>query len=99
SAGRDAASPLNIKPATFDLMHSRMADNHPAAQGFGMIFMTMQWAGKAGFGHGGDWPGFHSIMWMFPEDNAGVFISIMAERPDVPLFDTLVGADYLTPQS
>lgn len=96
-AGKSGKSSLHIKPTTFDLMHNRMAGNHPATQGFGMIFMTMNWAGKTGFGHGGDWPGFHSIMWMMPEDNAGVFISLMAENPDVPVYDSITGADYLMP--
>ncbi len=97
NAGKDGVSPLKISPDTFDLMHTRMADNNPAAQGFGMIFLTLDWAGKTSFGHGGDWPGFHSLMWMMPEDNAGVFVSLMAEAPNIPVFDSLVGAEYLTP--
>ncbi|RKX88980.1 MAG: hypothetical protein DRZ90_17580, partial [Spirochaetes bacterium] len=46
-----------------------------------MIFMTDDWAGVRGYGHGGDYPGFHSIMWILPERNTAVFFSLMAEYP------------------
>ncbi|MEX1147515.1 MAG: serine hydrolase domain-containing protein, partial [Sphingomonadales bacterium] len=93
--GRDTA--LGIRPETFGLLHGRMAGNHPAVQGFGMIFMTMDWAGHPTFGHGGNWPGFHSIMWHMPEDDAAVFISLMAEAPQPGLVETLFGSARMQP--
>jgi hypothetical protein len=80
-------TPLGLAPARFDELRRRAAGNHPAVMGFGTIFLVMDWAGEEGFGHGGDWPGFHSIMWLLPEQNAGVFISLMAEWPDAAPLD------------
>lgn len=81
------ATPLALSLARFEELTARAAGNHPSVMGFGTIFLVMDWAGEKGFGHGGDWPGFHSIMWLLPEQNAGVFISLMAEWPDMAPFD------------
>lgn len=84
---RGEETPLGLSPVRFDELRRRAAGNHPSVMGFGTIFLVMDWAGEEGFGHGGDWPGFHSIMWLLPEENAGVFISLMAEWPDAAPFD------------
>lgn len=94
----DGNANLGLSAPTMETMHGRLQENHPAAQAFGMIFLNMDWAGHPGYGHGGDWPGFHSIMWMLPESNAGVFVSLMAEAPIVPVMDGITGADYLQPK-
>lgn len=76
----------------FGELHRRMAGNHPASSGFGMIFINFDWNGATFFGHGGDWPGFHSIMLMSPESNAGFFISCMCEYPQPGLLESVFGS-------
>ncbi|MDT9598808.1 serine hydrolase domain-containing protein [Sphingosinicella rhizophila] len=94
---RGAATPLGLGPRGFDRLQRRSAGNHDSVSGFASIFLTLDWAGKTGFGHGGDWPGFHSIMWLLPGENVGVFISLMAEWPDVTPFDALGDKAAFTP--
>ena len=94
--GRGETSPLKISPEIFQLLHGRMASNHPDTQGFGMIFMTDTWGTVKGYGHGGDYPGFHSIMWMLPDQNVGIFFSLMAEYPSPPIMEGIMGSERLT---
>ena len=93
--GRDGVSPLKISPATFKQLHGGLAGNNPEAQGYGMIFMNDDWAGVRGYGHGGDYPGFHSIMWILPERNTAVFFSLMAEYPSPAFIEGIVGSDRM----
>lgn len=79
----------------FQELHRRMAGNHPASSGFGMIFIAFDWNGTTLYGHGGDWPGFHSIMLMSPQSNAGFFISCMCEYPQPGLLETVVGSERM----
>jgi CubicO group peptidase (beta-lactamase class C family) len=81
-----------LAPAQFSELHRRMAGNHPASSGFGMIFITLDWNGATFYGHGGDWPGFHSIMLMSPQSNAGFFISCMCESPQPGLLESVFGS-------
>jgi CubicO group peptidase (beta-lactamase class C family) len=84
--------PSVLAPAQFQELHRRVAGNHPASSGFGMIFIALDWNGATFYGHGGDWPGFHSIMLMSPQSNAGFFISCMCEYPQPGLLETIVGS-------
>jgi len=95
--GSGETSPLNISPDTFKQLHEPMVNNHPDTQGFGMIFMTDTWGTIKGYGHGGDYPGFHSIMWMMPELNTAVFFCLMAEYPSPPIMEGIMGSERLTP--
>ncbi|MBB4633150.1 serine hydrolase domain-containing protein [Sphingosinicella soli] len=83
AGARGEATPLGLSPARFAELLDRHAGNHPAVLGFGTVFMTLDWGSTRGIGHGGDWPGFHSIFWIFPEQNVGLFFSLMAEMPSV----------------
>jgi len=97
-AGKNGASPLGISARGFSRLHSRINSNHPDVYGFGMIFVTGQWAGEQGFGHGGDWEGFHSWMWMWPDSNTGVFFSLLSEDPTVVgTLEGMLGSERLTP--
>jgi CubicO group peptidase (beta-lactamase class C family) len=87
--------PAVLAPAQFRELHRRMAGNHPASSGFGMIFVAFDWNGATFYGHGGDWPGFHSIMLMSPESNAGFFISCMCEYPQPGLLESVVGSERM----
>ena len=94
--GRGASNPLKISPELFHLMHARMVSNHPDSQGFGMIFMNDTWGKTQGYGHGGDYPGFHSIMWMMPQSKTAIFFSLMAEHPNAPVMEGIFGSERLT---
>ncbi|MCP4044885.1 MAG: beta-lactamase family protein [Gammaproteobacteria bacterium] len=97
-AGKSGPSPLGVSPQGFARLHNRMHGNHPDINGFGMIFATGEWAGEKGFGHGGDWEGFHSWMWMWPDSNTGVFFSILSESPTVVgTLEGIMGSERLTP--
>ena len=93
--GRGEAAVL--APAQFQALHGRMAGNHPASSGFGMMFIAFHWNGATFYGHGGDWPGFHSIMLMSPQSNAGFFISCMCEYPQPALLESIVGSERMRP--
>ena len=96
-AGRDGISPLQISPEGFSRLHKRIQDNHSEVQGYGMIFMTDDWAGHMGFGHGGDYFGFHSMMWMFPESQLGIFFSLMAEAAAPSFEEQILGSPRMLP--
>jgi CubicO group peptidase (beta-lactamase class C family) len=85
-----------LAPTQFRELHRRMAGNHPSSTGFGMVFITLDWNGSTFYGHGGDWPGFHSIMLMSPESNAGFFISCMCEYPQPGLLESLLGSKRMS---
>jgi hypothetical protein len=96
-AGQSASASL-LSPAAFRLMHTRIAGNHPLGSGFGMIFFTWEWNGVRMILHGGDWPGTHSGMLLFPDLNAGVFFSLMADFPEVPMLESITGSERLKPR-
>jgi CubicO group peptidase (beta-lactamase class C family) len=83
-AGADGQSSV-LSPEKFRLMHTRLAGNHPAVSGFGMVFILGSWNGHPIIEHGGGWPGFETIMMMFPREQLGVFISIMGGEPMIGL--------------
>jgi len=93
-AGRSVPNPL-MSTAAFSQMHSRLAGNHPLSSGFGMIFFVWDWNGQKMIVHGGDWPGTHSGMVLFPELNKGLFFSLMADYPEVPVLATITGSERL----
>ena len=95
-AGRTSPDPL-MSPSAFSLMHSRLAGNNDLSSGFGMIFFVWDWRGQEMVIHGGDWPGTHSGMVMFPGFNAGIFFSLMADFPEVPVLESITGSERLTP--
>ncbi len=97
--GSGTGSPLKISPETFNLLHGRLVGNHSETQGFGMVFMVDDWAGERTYGHGGDYPGFHSIMWMLPERNTAIFISLLAEGPDSSFIEGMFGSERMTPNT
>jgi len=78
-------------------MHTRIAGNHELSSGFGMIFFTWDWNDQKMIVHGGDWPGTHSGMVLFPQLNTGLFFSLMAEFPEVPVLESITGSERLMP--
>jgi CubicO group peptidase (beta-lactamase class C family) len=88
-----------LAPDQFQELHRRTAGNHPASSGFGMMFATLDWNGTTLFGHGGDWPGFHSIMLMSPQSNVGFFISCMCEYPQPGFLESVAGSPRMRVKS
>jgi CubicO group peptidase (beta-lactamase class C family) len=83
--GEGAGHSAVLSPQMFQLMHTRTTGNHPMVSGFGMIFIVDSWNGHPVIEHGGGWPGFQTIMMMFPQQRLGVFISIMGGEPAIGL--------------
>jgi len=75
----------------YQRLHRRVAGNHPASSGFGMSFLTLDWNNTHFVGHGGDWPGFHSIMLFSPQERVGFFVSCMCEYPQGGLLEQIGG--------
>lgn len=63
-----------------------LAGNARQLTKLGMVFFVDEWAGHRVLSHGGNWAGFHSWMTLLPDDDVGVFVSLLSE----PLPDTLV---------
>lgn len=54
--------------------------SHPDVGGFGFQMMSFDWNGEPVFGHGGTWPGYESMLLVFPQRDVAVFFSITGPR-------------------
>ncbi len=84
TTGQDMARYMNaqlsgdqISDTMRNLLHHRQAQNAPQVNGLGLAFFIGEWNKEKVVGHGGNWPGFHTWMTLLPEQDAGVFISLM----------------------
>jgi len=93
-AGRTSPNPL-MSASAFSMLHERLAGNNEISSGFGMIFFIWNWNDQKLIIHGGDWPGTHSGMILFPELNSGIFFSLMADYAEVPILEGTTGSDRL----
>jgi CubicO group peptidase (beta-lactamase class C family) len=89
------ASSAVLGPEQFRELHRRIAGNNPATSGFGRVFITFDWNGVSFFGHGGDWPGFHSIMLMAPASRTGFFISCLCDYAQPGFLESLFGSQRM----
>jgi len=64
-----------LSPESAAMMHERQFGNHPALPGICLIFMEQNLGGQRIIEHGGDSPGFHSGLWLFPEKDTGLFLT------------------------
>ena len=100
--GRTAAKPLKsnklMSNKMFTMMHQQIRSNHTISTGFAMIFFTMDYNGHKIYFHGGDWPGTHSVMVMFPETNSGLFFALLSESPEVPVMEGMTRSERLQPK-
>lgn len=78
------------------LMQQQLRANHALSTGFGMLFFTWNWNGEPIVLHGGDWPGTHSGMLLFPNSRTGLFFSLLADYPEVPILETITGSARMT---
>ncbi len=64
-----------LRPETVSLMHSRLYDLNPAANGMAYGFYEESKNGHRIIGHGGDTELFHSSVHLVPDANLGFFVS------------------------
>jgi CubicO group peptidase (beta-lactamase class C family) len=60
-------------------LFGRHAGNHPAVSGYGMIWMAHRWNGVEVREHGGAIGDYHSMMSLFPDQKAGIFVSCFCQ--------------------
>jgi CubicO group peptidase (beta-lactamase class C family) len=82
-----------LRPATTQLMHSRLAVNHPAIPAMAYGFFELRTGKLRAVGHGGNTDHFHSYLVLVPERGLGLFVSytgsesaVRASRELVSLF-------------
>ncbi|HEV7765731.1 MAG TPA: serine hydrolase domain-containing protein [Thermoanaerobaculia bacterium] len=64
-----------LRPETVRLMHSRLYELNPAANGMAYGFYEESRNGPRIIGHGGDTEQFHSALHLIPDANLGFFLS------------------------
>lgn len=75
-------------------MRSPLAGNAAGLTEIGMVFFLDQWAGRTTVSHGGNWAGFHTWMTLIPEDDVGMFVSLLSEPMPNSLIDRFVAAAF-----
>lgn len=88
SAFLQEGSPI-LKPETMSLMQSPLITYNPRVNRILHGFLEMNQNGLRIFGHGGDIPGFHSLLALIPEKELGIFISFNSEVPSLAYDKTL----------
>jgi CubicO group peptidase (beta-lactamase class C family) len=71
-----------LKPATTQLMHTPQPSLLPGIDHMALGFYTEDQNGHRVIAHGGDTRMFHSNVWLFPNDNVGMFVSMNAAGRD-----------------
>jgi len=71
-----------LRPETAKLMHGPQASEIPAINQMALGFYEQRINGHRAIAHGGDTVYFHSDLWIFPEDNVGLYISMNSGGKD-----------------
>lgn len=71
-----------LSPATAQLMHTGQPSAIPAINTMALGFYEQRINGHRAIAHGGDTVYFHSDLWIFPEDNVGLYISMNSSGKD-----------------
>jgi CubicO group peptidase (beta-lactamase class C family) len=64
-----------LEPETAELMHQTHFRANDGISGSALGFIEHQSGDRRGIHHGGQWIGFSSLMYLLPEENAGIFVS------------------------
>ncbi|MBW7885282.1 MAG: serine hydrolase, partial [Caldilineaceae bacterium] len=64
-----------LQAATAQEMHSQHFTHHPELPGWAYGFYEHVENGRRGIMHGGDLPGFSSLVYLLPEEKLGIFVS------------------------
>ncbi|HTK96755.1 MAG TPA: serine hydrolase domain-containing protein [Pseudomonadales bacterium] len=86
-----------LKEVTAKEMHSRQYSADPRMQGSAGQFFEDNVNGYAAIQHGGDLPGFASLLYLIPEKNAGFFVSSNVDRDELRRLLTKVLMDRFYP--
>ena len=78
-------------------MHARQFSHDPRMEGFAGQFFEDDVNGYPAIQHGGDLPGFCSLMYLIPEKNAGFFVSMNVGRDELRRLLTKVFMDRFYP--
>lgn len=71
-----------LSPATAAQMHAPQHSDIPAINRMALGFYEQKINGHRSISHGGDTVYFHSDLWIFPEDNVGLYISMNSQGKD-----------------
>lgn len=71
-----------LRPATARMMHTTTYEMLPRISKMALGFYTQDQNGHRVIAHGGDTKLFHSALWLFTDDNVGVFISMNSAGRD-----------------
>jgi len=71
-----------LSPATAKLMHAPQPSAIPAINTMALGFYEQRINGHRAIAHGGDTLYFHSDLWIFPEDNVGLYVSMNSDGKD-----------------
>ncbi len=83
--------------ATTKEMHARQYSPDPRMEGSAVQFFEDNVNGYAAIQHGGDLPGFASLLYLIPEKNAGFFVSMNVDRDELRRLLTKVFMDRFYP--
>ena len=86
-----------LNEATAKEMHARQYSADPRMQGSAGQFFEDNVNGYAAIQHGGDLPGFASLLYLIPEKNAGFFVSSNVDRDELRRLLTKVFMDRFYP--
>ncbi|NIJ21047.1 CubicO group peptidase (beta-lactamase class C family)/uncharacterized membrane protein YqjE [Sphingomonas naasensis] len=71
-----------LKPETAKQMYAPQHSDIPAINTMALGFYEQKINGHRAVSHGGDTMYFHSDLWIFPEDNVGLYISMNSDGKD-----------------
>jgi CubicO group peptidase (beta-lactamase class C family) len=71
-----------LNPATAQLMHAPQPSAIPAINTMALGFYEQKINGHRAIAHGGDTVYFHSDLWIFPQDNVGLYVSMNSDGKD-----------------
>lgn len=71
-----------LSPATAQLMHAPQLSAIPAINTMALGFYEQRVNGRRAIAHGGDTMYFHSDLWIFPQENVGLYISMNSSGKD-----------------
>ncbi|SMF72103.1 serine hydrolase domain-containing protein [Allosphingosinicella indica] len=71
-----------LRPETAKQMHETTLDIVPPLNRMALGFYEQNINGHRVIGHGGDTQWFHSYLWLFPDDNVGLYMSVNSAGKD-----------------
>lgn len=86
-----------LSETTAKEMHQRQFSHDPRMEGFAGQFFEDDVNGYPAIQHGGDLPGFCSLLYLIPQRNAGFFVSMNADRGELRSLLTKVFMDRFYP--